>query len=623
MRICPQCRHSGDEKVCPQDGMPMIDPSNLGDEEENAPDLIGRVFGERYRVESVIGRGGMGWVFSGTHLVMQQTVALKVMRKDLCRNMSAVRRFLQEARACSQLRHHNTIKVYDFGYSDDGYPYLTMEYLEGSPLNRLLKTEGPLDPGRAARIGVQICHSLDEAHEAGMVHRDLKPGNVFLAEMHASTDYVKVLDFGIAKFIDPEGSDVALTSLTDSGMVVGTPKYLSPEQALGKDLDRRSDLYSLGIILYEMLVGKVPFDAPTSGELIVRQVRDAPPPVPPVVAGRTIPDTLRTLVHSLLAKEPEVRPDDAMKVAGYLEGISRDAPPPTEMVPTRVEAVSPQPGLAPTPAPHTGPAPAATPAPISAVSGLYPPEPQAPSDSGQRFPVAGHTPGSHEMTVPPADRSAGRKALPFVLVVLVAALLGGVLAAVMGGGGAPRRPPVVAAGGADVTTATVPTPEPSEPGATLDAAPAAPETDRPRPEIPTAIAPPAPDVVAAPPDVPPDVPLVPDVPVEEEEVTSGPTLVRVYTNPDRAAVLADGEPVGVTPCDVPMGEDGTRTITLAHTDCPTRVETVRIAEGDQALFELTGCKGRRPRPRPKPRPRPGPKPTPTPSGGGYEIDLGL
>ena len=282
-----------------------------------APSLVGRLFGGRYQVDAVVGKGGMGWVFRATDPVMQRTVALKVMRRDVARDMAAVKRFSKEARDCSRLRHHHTISVYDFGVSDDGYLYLVMEFLDGRPLGEVLREEGALPLPRVVHIAAQICRSLDEAHDLGLVHRDLKPANVFLTQVHHATDYVKVLDFGIAKTVSGDKGE----TLTRSGMVIGTPKYLSPEQAKAQTLDRRSDLYSLGVILFEMASGAVPFDAPSTGALIAKQIYEPPPPLPETAAGRPIPSPFRALVAEMLHKEPGQRPASARDEVATRPGL--------------------------------------------------------------------------------------------------------------------------------------------------------------------------------------------------------------------------------------------------------------------------------------------------------------
>ena len=304
-----------------------------------AGELIGRVFGDRYQVEALIGRGGMGWVFRGTHRVMEQPIALKVMRQGLAADLAAVKRFYKEARACSKLCHHNTIKVHDFGVTDDGFSYIVMEFLEGQPLNQVLAEQGSLGARRSSRIAIQVCRSLDEAHEQGIVHRDLKPGNIFLRRMHGEEDYVKVLDFGIAKFVSGDLHD---ETLTKTGMLIGTPRYASPEQAKGRKLDRRSDIYSLGIILYQMLAGRVPFDAPSTAGLIAKQIYEPPPPLPETVGEEPLPPALSTLVGQMLNKNPNRRPATAREVAERLADLVETGTHPAQPAPA--EPPSPPPG---------------------------------------------------------------------------------------------------------------------------------------------------------------------------------------------------------------------------------------------------------------------------------------
>ena len=184
MRVCPQCGFRGEEGVCPRDGFPTVKGDLLGARPaDEMPSLVGRLFGERYQVEEEVGSGGMGWVFRAKHTVMNQTIALKVMRPDVVRDQSSVQRFFREARTCSKLLHPNTIKVHDFGVSDDGYAFLVMEFLRGRSLSQVLDDEVLLSPKRVVRIATQVCKSLSEAHDIGLVHRDLKPGNIFLADI--------------------------------------------------------------------------------------------------------------------------------------------------------------------------------------------------------------------------------------------------------------------------------------------------------------------------------------------------------------------------------------------------------------------------------------------------------
>ncbi len=288
-------------------------PGQSGD---GATRLIGRTFHDRYRVERLLGRGGMGAVYLARQLNMDRLVALKVLAHHLSEDPRQVQRFNQEAMACSRLRHPNTIRVFDHGQSADGYLYLAMEYLEGQELSRVIRREAPLEPRRVIHILRQVVKSIGEAHERGLIHRDLKPDNVFLSNVFGEDDFVKVLDFGIAKFTEAT-SDQA--SLTNTGSICGTPLYIAPEQALGKEVTARTDLYSLGILAYEMLTGAPPFKAETPIAIVMKQIHEAPPPMSVSVPGLSVPPGLETLVFRLLAKDPRSRPASASEVSLALE----------------------------------------------------------------------------------------------------------------------------------------------------------------------------------------------------------------------------------------------------------------------------------------------------------------
>ncbi len=304
-------------------------------------DLIGRIFDSRYQITALVGRGGMGTVYKAVHVAMNQVVALKVLHREMSRDERQVQRFYQEARASSRLKHPNTIKVFDFGRSDEGHLYLAMEFLEGQTLTQLLRREGALPARRALNIVRQVAKALAEAHMNGLVHRDLKPDNIFITQIYGEEDFVKVLDFGIAKFLqgNPEYG-----ALTQAGLVCGTPLYLSPEQALGRTLDGRSDLYSLGVILYEMLSGIPPFRAETPVALVMRHIHDPPPPLGGAAGG--VPDPVRALVFALLDKDRDRRPASAEALIGLLDEAMATVPVPTRPVvahpvpaPPRVEPV--------------------------------------------------------------------------------------------------------------------------------------------------------------------------------------------------------------------------------------------------------------------------------------------
>ncbi len=333
MRVCSTCGYRGLASYCPNDGsatLPVTPAGVRSAESETESELasrefVGRVLEGRYRVDQLLERGGMGWVFRATHLAMEQTVAVKVLRRDLVKDEAFVERFRAEARACSRLRHHHTIKVHDFGISEDGYPFLVMEFLEGRSLDTALRREGPLPAARVIRIAQQICKSLQEAHSLGMVHRDLKPANVFLCRMPGESDYVKLLDFGIAKVVE-ERRPRADSRPTASGKVVGTPQYMSPEQVQGAELDGRSDLYALGIVMYELLAGYPPFDGAEVLSVMVKHVVEAPRSLSALPSLRApVPPGLVRLVDQLLEKTPERRPAAAEEVLLRLQELEDGA----------------------------------------------------------------------------------------------------------------------------------------------------------------------------------------------------------------------------------------------------------------------------------------------------------
>lgn len=275
---------------------------------------VGAVVDRRYQVLSVIGRGGMAAVYRALQLGTGRQVALKVLH---CQTATLQpQRFAIEARATSALRSPHTITVYDFGEAPDGTLYLAMELLEGEPLDALLADHGVLPWRRAAELVAQVCSSLAEAHEQGIVHRDLKPSNVFVCRSRTGGDSARVLDFGIAKLRGGAG----VTNLTGTGMVLGTPRYMAPEQAMGEPVDGRTDLYALGVLLYELLTGRPPFDASLPISLMMQHCHDPVPPperLHPELAHQ-LPPSLRSLLFELLAKEPEERPPSASLVRDHL-----------------------------------------------------------------------------------------------------------------------------------------------------------------------------------------------------------------------------------------------------------------------------------------------------------------
>ena len=309
-RVCPQCRLKSDEKTCPTCKMPTVDEAALTGE-----DLVGRVFAERYEVQAVIGRGGMGAVYRALNRTLDSMVALKVLRREAAEDLEAIERFYREARAASKLKHVNSIKVFDFGQSDDGRLFLAMEYLEGRSLRAELAHGGRMAEARILHIAEQVCKALGEAHSLGIVHRDIKPENVFLTQMFQETDFVKVLDYGIARTVNSE-------SLTRTGTAVGTPKYMSPEQGRAERVDGRSDLYSLGIVMYELASGDAPFQSDTPVGYILCHINDPVKPLHEALPGAVSP-AFSGLVATLLAKTPDGRPKDAEAVLGLIAAVRR------------------------------------------------------------------------------------------------------------------------------------------------------------------------------------------------------------------------------------------------------------------------------------------------------------
>src|SRR5918999_3678252 len=244
MKACPKCgaEYSDATTLCPSDGVAL---------EKTDDSLLGKVLAGKYRIDERLSEGGMGTVYRGTHVLMDKTVAIKVLRPSLAADEKIVARFSREARAASRINHPHALSVTDFGENEDGVVFLVMEYLSGETLKQVIRNEGPMALSRVVEIIKQVGGALDEAHGQGVVHRDLKSDNIMLITA-TSADYAKVLDFGIAKIKEADGDyDPCLTS---PDLVIGTPQYMSPEQcSQAPDIDARSDIYSLGIIIFEML----------------------------------------------------------------------------------------------------------------------------------------------------------------------------------------------------------------------------------------------------------------------------------------------------------------------------------------------------------------------------------
>lgn len=273
---------------------------------------IPRVIANRFRIECEIGRGGMGTVYLATHLGLERPVAIKVLKAEFAADPEVAERFMREARTMARLRHARAAMIFDAGSLPDGRPFIVMEHVEGSTLADVLAREGRLSPERAVRIACEICDVLAEAHALGIVHRDLKPSNIMLNERGVS-----VLDFGIAKVLTASADVTKTHATTESGLIIGTPRYMSPEQCLGQPVGPASDLYSVGVLVYEMLSGQPPFTDGLQSAVLVRQATAAPPPL--VARCPEAPRRLALATHTLLAKNPNDRPKSAREARALLE----------------------------------------------------------------------------------------------------------------------------------------------------------------------------------------------------------------------------------------------------------------------------------------------------------------
>ena len=272
----------------------------------DADPLIGAIVGGRFRITGILGEGGMGRVYGGEQQMgtSVRKVAVKVLLAQFAKDPQVVARFMRECGTVSELEHPNTIKVYDFGPTASNDLYIAMELLSGASLEKVLES-GALPPERVDRVLSQVCGSLQEAHDKGIVHRDLKPANIYLSTRAGEEDYVKVLDFGIAKRDDKHSKDEA--KLTQQGTVLGTPPYMSPEQFRGQELDAGSDIYSLGVMSYEMLTGRLPFDADTPWAWATQHMTAQPFPFETVPLGSAVPPKMKAAVMRALSKDKAQR----------------------------------------------------------------------------------------------------------------------------------------------------------------------------------------------------------------------------------------------------------------------------------------------------------------------------
>jgi serine/threonine-protein kinase len=378
MKTCPKCgvEYPDATTLCPADGIAL---------EKDPDSLVGTTLAGKYRIDARLNEGGMGTVYRGTHVLMDKTVAIKVLRPSLAADEKIVARFSREARAASRITHPNAISVTDFGEDESGHVFLVMEYLSGKTLKHVIR-EGPLPLARVVDITRQIGDALNAAHAQGVVHRDLKSENIMLLDTMTG-DHAVVLDFGIAKINESEGN--VDTGLTAPNLVIGTPQYMSPEQcSQDAEIDARSDIYSLGVILFEMLVGHVPFSGDSPTMVMMKHLQE---PVPSILEERSdLPASVARVVARAMAK---VRDNRYQNVAELIEDLTIAAgmtihrvgpvgvtntvetPDPDEVTVVRPREVPPP--VAPVAAvprrePVMVPVPGAMPPPVPAASGFNP-----------------------------------------------------------------------------------------------------------------------------------------------------------------------------------------------------------------------------------------------------------
>lgn len=276
--------------------------------------LIGSTIDGRYQVESVLGEGGMGLVYKARHTMLGKSLAIKVLRRDVCKNEEIMTRFRQEAQSATAIGNQHIIDISDFGTLPDGSTYFIMEYLDGVDLGELIDRKGKLDPGVVLHVTMQLCRGLGAAHAAGIVHRDMKPDNVHLLNRGGDEHFVKVLDFGIAKV---GGSS---SKLTRAGQVFGTPHYMSPEQCSGTGVDHRTDIYALGIMMYEMLTGVCPFDADNLMGILTKHLHETA--MPPRQLDPSIPEGMERVVLRAMEKDIDARYQTMEEMLVDLEGLA-------------------------------------------------------------------------------------------------------------------------------------------------------------------------------------------------------------------------------------------------------------------------------------------------------------
>jgi eukaryotic-like serine/threonine-protein kinase len=495
-------------------------------------ELIGRVINDRFRIISVIARGGMGRVYRAEQVPLGRLVAVKTLdprSQGGDADPQFQQRFFLEASVASKLQHPNTVTVFDYGRTADGVYFIAMELVEGRSLYHVIREDGPISAGRVIHVAMQIARSLREAHRLDVIHRDLKPGNVLLTRHGDEEDFVKVLDFGLVKHVETESEQ----ELTKAGLFMGSPKYMSPEQIRGERVDARSDIYSLGVVMYEMLAGKVPFDRENTVKVLMAHMHEA---VPPLV-NADCPPALAELVMRCLSKRPEGRPSSMDEVILMLKQATGMA-----LTMSGAFALSQELRLSGSPPSHAGRASLGTPAhPFGPAQASRPPS--LPAHSGEL--PHGYAPRS----APPAQPYMGSQPppatgswLPRAVVVLALLVAAGFL--VLRFAERPARQDSEVVGSTDGTTST-----------------------------------PAPGSRASSNDAP-----IPTVTQQQHHV-----VVTVTSTPPGARISVEGRTYGETPADIEWwGEPaapGREVRFVLHKEGFERVSVVRTIAGERLSVE--------------------------------------